>query len=75
MKTLAPKPNRFLNFPIVTDCDTLVAQAVIFGCPFGKPYNTNAFPNNQAEAPTALRTATNGGDGIRTKGAVYLVLT
>lgn len=59
MKTLAPKPNSFLNFPTVTDWDTLVAQAVIFGCPFGKPYDTDTFPNNQAEAPTALRTATN----------------
>ena len=56
-RTNRPKPHSFLNLPVVTDWQTIDADAVIFGAPFGKPYDPADFPNDQSLAPSALRAA------------------
>ena len=56
-KTDQPTPCSFVNLPIVTDWRELDAQAVIFGIPYGKPYQISQFPNDQSRAPHALRAA------------------
>ena len=56
-KTEPPTPCSFVNLPIVTDWQELDAQAVIFGVPYGKPYQISQFPNDQSRAPNALRAA------------------
>jgi agmatinase len=56
-KTEPPTPCSFVNLPIVTDWQDLDAQAVIFGVPYGKPYQISQFPNDQSRAPNALRAA------------------
>ena len=56
-RTLAPKPQSFINLPVCTDWQNLSADAVIFGVPYGKPYLQNNFPNDQSRAPFALRAA------------------
>mgnify|MGYP001361914549 FL=1 len=56
-KTDPPTPCSFVNLPIVTDWRELDAQAVIFGIPYGKPYQISQFPNDQSRAPHALRAA------------------
>ena len=57
LKTEPPTPCSFVNLPIVTDWQELDAQAVIFGVPYGKPYQISQFPNDQSRAPNALRAA------------------
>ena len=47
----------FLNLPVLLDWSNLKHQAVVFGAPFGKPYSTGEFPNNQSTAPDRLRDA------------------
>ena len=56
-RTIRPKPHGFLNLPIVTEWENLDADAVIFGAPFGKPYDPAEFPNDQSTAPSAVRAA------------------
>ncbi len=56
-KTDRPTSCSFVNLPIVTDWQDLDAQAVIFGVPYGKPYQISQFPNDQSRAPNALRAA------------------
>jgi len=56
-KTDRPTSCSFVNLPIVTDWRELDAQAVIFGVPHGKPYQSSQFPNDQSRAPNALRAA------------------
>ena len=56
-QTNRPKPQGFLNLPVVTEWQNLDADAVIFGAPFGKPYDPTEFPNDQSLAPSALRAA------------------
>ena len=41
----------------MSDWSNLNHNAVVFGAPFGKPYNTQEFPNNQSTAPDRLRDA------------------
>ena len=52
-RTNRPKPHGFLNLPVVTEWQNLDADAVIFGAPFGKPYDPAEFPNDQSTAPSA----------------------
>jgi len=55
--TNRPNPHGFLNLPVVTEWQTIDADAVIFGAPYGKPYSPTEFPNDQSLAPSALRAA------------------
>ena len=56
-RTNRPEPHGFLNFPVTTEWQNLDTDAVIFGAPFGKPYDLAEFPNDQSTAPSALREA------------------
>ena len=56
-KTDPPKQHGFVGLQVVTDWEKLDADAVIFGIPYGKPYDPMNFPNNQSKAPDALRAA------------------
>ena len=51
-------PQTFLNFPLVSDLDSLQADIAILGIPFGMPYETAAMANDQSRAPDAIRQAT-----------------
>ena len=55
--TKVPNTKSFLDLPILSDWSNLNHKAVVFGAPFGKPYNTQDFPNNQSTAPDRLRDA------------------
>ena len=55
--TKVPNTKSFLDLPILSDWSNLNHKAVVFGAPFGKPYNTQGFPNNQSTAPDRLRDA------------------
>jgi len=47
----------FLNFPLVEDLDTLKADVAIIGMPYGDPYTIDELINDQTNAPTAVRRA------------------
>jgi agmatinase len=47
----------FLNFPLVTDLDTLQADVAVLGLPYGAPYRMSEVTNDQSNAPTAVRVA------------------
>lgn len=47
----------FLDFPLVTDLETLDADVAVLGIPFGMPYSPDAMANDQSRAPDAIRTA------------------
>ncbi|HTO82643.1 MAG TPA: arginase, partial [Methylomirabilota bacterium] len=47
----------FLNFPLVTDLDRLDAHVAILGLPYGAPYRMSEVTNDQTNAPTAVRAA------------------
>ena len=47
----------FLDLPTLSDWSNLNHNAVVFGAPFGKPYSSGEFPNNQSTAPDRLRDA------------------
>ena len=55
--TKPPTLKSFLDLPVISDWAKLTHQAVVFGAPFGKPYNPDQFPNNQSTAPGRLRDA------------------
>ena len=55
--TKPPTLKSFLDLPVISDWAQLTHQAVVFGAPFGKPYNPDQFPNNQSTAPGRLRDA------------------
>lgn len=55
--TKPPTLKSFLDLPVISDWAQLTHQAVVFGAPFGKPYKTDQFPNNQSTAPDRLRDA------------------
>ena len=55
--TKPPTFKSFLDLPVISDWAQLTHQAVVFGAPFGKPYNPDQFPNNQSTAPDRLRDA------------------
>ncbi len=60
-------PRTFLEFPLVTDLETLDADFAILGVPFGMPYESSAEPNDQSRAPDALRRASSAEDIAYTK--------
>lgn len=50
----------FLDFPVVTDLDALAAMrphVAILGLPYGDPYSVDEVTNDQTNAPTAIRRA------------------
>ena len=51
------KPDTFLDFPFHADLDDLEADIAILGIPFGMPYESTSFPNDQSNAPDAIRQA------------------
>jgi agmatinase len=53
----AATTHTFLDFPLVSDLDSLQADIAILGVPFGMPYETAAMANDQSRAPDALRQA------------------
>ena len=57
--TTAPRDvfQTFLNFPLVEDLDTLKADVAIIGMPYGDPYTIDELINDQTNAPTAVRRA------------------
>lgn len=57
--TTAPRNvfQTFLNFPLVEDLDTLKADVAIIGMPYGNPYTIDETINDQTNAPTAVRRA------------------
>jgi len=50
-------PQTFLNFPFASSLDGLDADIAILGIPYGMPYQAGATPNNQSQAPDAIRGA------------------
>lgn len=57
----------FLDFPLVTNLDSLEADIAILGIPFGMPYESSAMANDQSRAPDAIRQATSLSDIAYTK--------
>ncbi len=57
--TVAPRQGfkSFLDFPLALDLDTLDAQVAILGIPCGDPYAIDDVTNDQTNAPTAVRQA------------------
>lgn len=48
----------FLYAPVVTDLDALDAHFAFLGIPYGDPYSIDEVTNDQTNAPTAVRQAT-----------------
>jgi agmatinase len=59
--TVAPRGvfQTFLNLPYVSRLDALEADVAIIGMPYGDPYTADEFINDQTNAPTAVRRASN----------------
>jgi len=57
----------FLDFPVQTDLGALDADFALIGVPCGKPYSSDEFPNDQSNAPDALRLASSDADILYTK--------
>lgn len=57
--TVAPRQIRqtFMNFDLVLDLEHLEADIAILGVPYGDPYNIDEVTNDQTNAPTAIRQA------------------
>ena len=57
LKTIPPAHNgpTFMNFPLWLDVNTLEADFAILGIPYGFPYVSDGMPNDQANAPAAIR--------------------
>jgi agmatinase len=57
--TTAPRDvfQTFMNFPLVENLDTLKADVAIIGMPYGAPYAIDELINDQTNAPTAVRRA------------------
>jgi agmatinase len=51
------KTDTFLDFPFQPDLDDLNADIAVLGIPFGVPYESTSFPNDQSNAPDAIRQA------------------
>jgi agmatinase len=47
----------FMDFPFVPDLDELDAHFVVIGMPYGDPYSIDELINDQTNAPTAIRRA------------------
>ena len=61
------KPDTFLDFPFHTDLDDLDADIAILGIPFGMPYESTSIPNDQSNAPDAIRQASSESDNAYTR--------
>lgn len=57
----------FLDFPVQMNLDRLDADFALLGVPYGKPYDPDEFPNDQSNAPDALRLASSDADIVYTK--------
>ena len=57
--TVAPREEMrtFMNFPLVTDLDSLDAHIAIMGIAYSDPYTIDEVTNDQTNAPTAIRRA------------------
>jgi agmatinase len=57
--TVAPRQGfkSFLDFPVALDLDALDAHVAILGLPYGDPYSIDEVTNDQTNAPTAVRQA------------------
>jgi len=57
--TLPPRRafQAFMDFPLVTDLGALRADIAIIGMPYGDPYSPEEMTNDQSNAPTAVRRA------------------
>ncbi len=55
--TVAPRKEMqtFMNFPLVTDLDSLEADLAIMGIAYSDPYTIDEVTNDQTNAPTAIR--------------------
>jgi agmatinase len=55
--TVAPREvmRTFMNFPLVTDLDSLDAHLAIMGIAYSDPYTIDEVTNDQTNAPTAIR--------------------
>ena len=55
--TVAPREEMrtFMNFPLVTDLDSLDAHIAIMGIAYSDPYTIDEVTNDQTNAPTAIR--------------------
>jgi agmatinase len=58
--TVPPKTGHktLLYAELVTDLDSLEADFAVLGMPYGAPYTAEEFTNDQSNAPTAIRQAT-----------------
>ena len=58
--TVAPRQvfTTFMNVPFVADLDRLDAHFAVIGMPYGGPYSMDEVTNDQTNAPTAVRRAT-----------------
>jgi len=58
--TVAPRAvfTTFMNVPLTTDLDVLDAHFAVIGMPYGDPYSIDEVTNDQTNAPTAVRRAT-----------------
>ena len=52
----------FLDFPLVSELSDLASDFAIIGIPYGMPYNKARFPNDQSNAPDAIRSFPNDED-------------
>ena len=57
--TVAPRRGfkSFIDLPLALDLDRLDAQVAILGLPYGDPYSIDEVTNDQTNAPTAVRQA------------------
>lgn len=55
LTTSAPQGETFLGLPLCTELEALQAEFAILGIPYGFPYPSQAFPNDQSNAPSAIR--------------------
>ena len=57
--TVEPRqpPQTFMNFELALDLEHLEADIAILGIPYGDPYNIDEVSNDQTNAPTAIRQA------------------
>jgi agmatinase len=56
-RTIPPGPDTptFMDFPLCLDLENLDADFAILGIPYGAPYGDDTIPNDQADAPSAVR--------------------
>ncbi len=57
----------FLNYALQQDLEKLNADIAVLGIPFGMPYEPDSTPNDQSNAPNAIRQATSDADVAYTR--------